>query len=102
MKGRVHFSFTRADIERRSLGQLVRVFEKYNSNAELIAELKKLPERRNFIAHQAYLLSAKRPIEEIAEQIVKVRSAWAGANLGAEKIVEEGKKMLELLEATAP
>jgi hypothetical protein len=100
-KGRVHFGFTKQDIERKSLGQLVRTFEKYNSNAKLIGDLKPLPKQRNFIAHQAYLLSAQRAIDEIAGHIVKVRYAHAGAVHANEQLLEEAQKMVELLEASS-
>ncbi len=54
---KIEFKFTYKDVERLSLGRLVVLFSKYSSNEELLAMLRGLPEKRNSIAHQAYLLT---------------------------------------------
>ncbi|MCR4303083.1 MAG: hypothetical protein NUV63_02490 [Gallionella sp.] len=42
-------------VEKMTLGQLVSSFQDFNVNQELIARLAPLPQRRNQIAHRAYL-----------------------------------------------
>jgi hypothetical protein len=54
----ISFNFNRKYVENKPLRQLIQLFEKYNSNSELIKQLKALPEKRNHIAHKAYLAVA--------------------------------------------
>lgn len=42
-------------VEKMPLGKLVSVFQDFNANQELLARLASLPQRRNQVAHRAYI-----------------------------------------------
>lgn len=54
---RVYFDFSASDVENYPLEKLLNLFGKLNGNEELKKRLNKLRSHRNYVAHQALLLS---------------------------------------------
>lgn len=59
IKSDMVFGFTYKDVEDYSLGRLIKIFEKYNSNKNLIKTINKIIKDRNYIAHKSFLLTSK-------------------------------------------
>lgn len=97
LDGTVPFHFISKDIQKEALGSLVRLFAKYSSKAKLVEDLNPLPAKRNYIAHQAYLVSANQPVEEMAKHIVKVRYAGAEAKRVLDEVVAEARLLVAKL-----
>ncbi|MGD9161329.1 MAG: hypothetical protein PVG39_23145 [Desulfobacteraceae bacterium] len=58
------FSYGYNDLEKNSLGRLVKKFEKLNDNKQLISELKHLTPHRNESAHRGFLLQEEQLSDE--------------------------------------
>ena len=54
---RIHFGFSVEDVENYPLERLLNVFGKLNGNEELKKRLNKLKKERNYIAHEALLVT---------------------------------------------
>jgi hypothetical protein len=57
VEGHMHFDFTISDVENYPLERLLNVFGKLNGNEELKKRLNKLKKERNYIAHEALIVS---------------------------------------------
>lgn len=57
VKQRLVFEYTYEDVKSQSLGRLINLFRKYNRNEQVLKLLRDLPDERNHVAHQAYLLT---------------------------------------------
>lgn len=57
VEDRVHFDFSISDVENYPLERLLNVFGKLNGNEELKKRLNKLKAERNYVAHQALLVT---------------------------------------------
>jgi hypothetical protein len=57
VSGRIHFDFSIDDVENYPLERLLNVFGKLNKNKELKKRLNKLKKERNYIAHEALLVT---------------------------------------------
>lgn len=57
VEDRVHFDFSISDVENYPLERLINVFGKLNGNEELKKRLNKLKSERNYVAHQALLVT---------------------------------------------
>ncbi|MDF0377016.1 hypothetical protein GOC95_02210 [Methylophilus sp. YYY-1] len=57
VEGRVHYDFSITDVENYPLERLLSVFGKLNGNQELQKRLNKLKSERNYVAHQALLVT---------------------------------------------
>ncbi|QOX78253.1 hypothetical protein FY034_04665 [Trichlorobacter lovleyi] len=55
--GRVHFDFSISDVENYPLERLLNIFTKLNGNEELKKRLNKLRSERNYVAHEALLVT---------------------------------------------
>lgn len=62
IKPRLVCKYTRKDLDNRSLGSLIKLFKKFNNNQALQEELGKLRTKRNFYAHQGFLLWKQKQI----------------------------------------
>jgi len=82
------YNFSYNDVKNNSLGKLLKKFEKFNSEKKLINEIKQLIKDRNFIVHQAYLLTYEEQKDDkyLSEQIKNL-----------EKIIVRSKKCLNEL-----
>ena len=58
LDGVIHFGHSIQDVENHSLGRLLGLFRKLNSNTDLQNELGKLLAKRNHVAHKSLLVSA--------------------------------------------
>ena len=54
---KVHFDYSKKDIEELPLERLLNIFAKLNTNNELISRLNKLRIERNHIAHKALIIT---------------------------------------------
>ncbi len=57
VRDHVHFDFSIGDVENYPLERLLNVFNKLNGNEELKKRLNKLRKKRNYIAHEALLVT---------------------------------------------
>jgi hypothetical protein len=57
VEDRIHFDFSIEDVENYPLERLLNVFGKLNKNSELKTRLNKLKKERNYIAHEALLVT---------------------------------------------
>lgn len=57
VEDKIHFDFSIEDIENYALGRLLNLFGKLNGNEELKKRLNKLTKERNYIAHEAMLVT---------------------------------------------
>lgn len=57
VEGHIHFDFSISDIETYPLERLLTLFSKLNGNEELKKRLNKLRKERNYIAHEALLVT---------------------------------------------
>ncbi|CAD5267986.1 MULTISPECIES: hypothetical protein [Halomonadaceae] len=57
VEDRIHFGFSIKDVETYPLERLLNVFDKLNRNEDLKKRLNKLRKQRNYIAHEALLVS---------------------------------------------
>ena len=57
VKERVHFEFSIQDVESYPLERLLSLFGKLNGNEELKKRLNKLRSERNYVAHEALLIT---------------------------------------------
>ena len=57
LQGAIPFKYTYKDIKNHPLERLLNTFQKLNDNVQLQGRLNKLREGRNYIAHQALLVS---------------------------------------------
>lgn len=84
----VHYSPNDPALQKASFGRLVSLFARFNSNSELHNSLKRLVEKRNFYAHQAYLA---------AGGMADFPADLEGGPDGLEQIREESKRCLQKL-----
>ena len=59
VQDRIHFDFSVEDVENFPLERLLNVFGKLNGNEELKKRLNKLRQERNYIAHEALIVTAR-------------------------------------------
>jgi hypothetical protein len=57
VKDKIHFDFSISDIESYPLERLLNLFAKLNANEELKKRLNKLRSERNYVAHEALIVS---------------------------------------------
>lgn len=57
VEDRIHFGFSIKDVDTYPLERLLNVFDKLNRNEDLKKRLNKLRKQRNYIAHEALLVS---------------------------------------------
>ena len=55
LRGQLHFSYQRADVQDSPLGRLLTIFSKICANQELLAEMRALLKHRDQAAHQAFI-----------------------------------------------
>ena len=98
----VPFRFELPDIEKQSLTQLLKIFKRHSQNEKLIEELNKLPEGRNYLAHQAFLASISVTMEEDSnldkekDHVLKILDLAARC---MDRIVDEEQKLQDTKEA---
>ena len=57
VESKIHFDFSIEDVENFPLERLLNIFGKLNNNQELIKRLNKLRAKRNYVAHEALLVT---------------------------------------------
>lgn len=93
----VPFRVDRKGINRASLGKITTMFEKVNRNDELIVNLRKLPEHRNYLAHAAFMQSI-RGIHDDSIDLEYARKHAIAVGDHAEKLLKHiGQEMKSLL-----
>ena len=64
LERQIPFKFSRKDLEKDSLGKLLEKFAKFNPNDTLINKINQLIQKRNHIAHRAYLIEVEEQEDE--------------------------------------
>lgn len=93
----VPFRVDRKGINRAALGKITTMFEKVNRNQELIANLRKLPEHRNYLAHAAFMQSVRGIHDESIDLEYARQHAIAVGDHAEELLKEIGQEMRSLL-----
>jgi hypothetical protein len=102
LKSKITFKYCEKDIEDLSLGRLVKIFDKLNSNTDLINRLKKLVPFRNFIAHSALLLDLemqqddiflKKNYTDIEKDLKKCQKCLADIHIEISNIIDKYQKI---------
>lgn len=93
----VPFRVDRKGINRAALGKITTMFEKVNRNQGLIANLQKLPEHRNYLAHAAFMQSVRGIHDESIDLEYARQHAIAVGDHAEELLKEIGQEMRSLL-----
>lgn len=89
---KVPFKYDFKSIGKDSLGRLVERFGRFNGNAQLIDELRDLVPKRNFIAHQSFLLShCGWQGSDFESQVVEIEQLHARAKATLKSVLLEVK-----------
>jgi len=104
LKNEVGFSYKYNDVEKDSLGRLVGKFQRHCDNADLVGKLKALPNERNFLAHQSFLLRAEEwndeaHMDSLNERATKAKASARGCFF---EVLGEMTKLDKLLEEEVP
>lgn len=73
--GIIPFDYSRKDVEDKSLGKLLNIFKKFNSNTELINKISQLVKERNKRIHRGYLIIFHPEIahnEKAIERLIRI------------------------------
>ena len=97
LNGKVAFNLTYKDVENLPLGPLINEFKKYTTNSVLLKNLRGLPKKRNYIAHNAYLLTVdeQHNSEAITKEIKKVAEISRQARQVLQELFEESRGIEE-------
>jgi hypothetical protein len=97
---KLSFGFTYKDLERKSLGSLIELFKKFNSNSELLKLLQGLAKERNYVAHQAYLMTQdeQRSSEVLVREKKKVADISEKAHKAVTSLSKESRRIECLIE----
>jgi hypothetical protein len=81
LRNTIPFNYAEKEIEDLSLDRLTGHFKRFNSNAELISKLQKLPKERNYCAHRAFVSAIhKKDNEGLDDDVARIHalaeSAW--------------------------
>lgn len=95
----VDFKYDYSDVKKDSLGKLLTKFERHSDKTDLIEKLKKLPEERNFLAHEAFLLTEGQwnDTQHIQSLFQRAKQANEVAKECLKEILEEVSKIDALL-----
>src|SRR5213594_3391381 len=63
-EGRITVRLSRRNIDNKALRALLREFRNFHDDGELISKIESLIEKRNFIAHEAWLLTSEQIHDE--------------------------------------
>lgn len=79
INGVIVFKLDERDFEKRSLGQLIEVYEKLTDDGELVQELRQFVGERNFLAHKAIAQSYDAggffsPTDDFTERIKNIKT----------------------------
>lgn len=85
----VPFRVDRKGISKAALGTAISMFARLNKNEELIAQLRELPEHRNYLAHAAFMQS----IRGVHDESIDLDYAKAHAIA----VGDRAEKLLELI-----
>jgi hypothetical protein len=91
----IRFDYSDKDVVNQPLGRLARMFAKYNGETSLYKEIIALTEKRNYIAHQAYLtlLTGARDPETMVKEITKVHGIQQEASAVVRQVMQEMTKL---------
>lgn len=83
----VRFEYSYHDIKDDALGALINKFSKLTSDQNLVGKLKQLRDKRNYVAHEAFLATEDRLADGLKDEFVEL-------NLGLDSIQLELNKCL--------
>jgi hypothetical protein len=94
------FDYTVKDVVNEPMGRLAQMFKRYNSDAALYGKLMALTKKRNYIAHQAYLIMLDKTYGEdvLIKEITKVNDISNEASAVAKLVSRETRKLHKLYE----
>ncbi|MHB8844000.1 MAG: hypothetical protein ACYC7L_04565 [Nitrospirota bacterium] len=98
----IRFRPNRKNIEKDSLGRLVRKYEEVTANESLVAELHKIVNERNFCAHQSFVLSLEeqQDIGFLEKETTRLEAVRGRSRACVMALQEELRFILELLNET--
>lgn len=86
--GDVTFDYSYRDIRKQPLGALISSFAKLTDDKDLVRKLGEVSGKRNYIAHQAFMISEDKLADDLKDDFVEL-------NLGLESIQLEVNECLE-------
>ncbi|MBA7490420.1 hypothetical protein ES702_00958 [subsurface metagenome] len=91
----IPFRFTYIDVKNDSLGKLLKKFEKFNSNKQLIDKVKQSIKERNYLAHRAYLMTSEeqKDDEYLSKQIEKMKKIVVSSRECLDELTQESRKL---------
>ena len=98
LDNQIPFEFTYKDVEKDSLGKLLIKFGKFNSNKQLIDNIREIMKDRNHCAHRAYLMTAEELNDEefLSDEVVRVKRIVTRSKEYLDSLFEEWKSIEEI------